>query len=50
MDRLDKKVAVIAMAIDGGLTAGGSIFGQQAANQAPTILGGFAGPSFETKI
>jgi hypothetical protein len=29
-----------------GLTAGGSIFGEQE-NQALTIPGGFAGPSFE---
>jgi NAD(P)-dependent dehydrogenase (short-subunit alcohol dehydrogenase family) len=39
-----------AMVVDGGLTAGGSIFGPQAASQAPTIPGGFAGPSFETKV
>src|SRR5208282_557774 len=36
-----------AMVVDGGLTAGGTIFGQQRA-AAPAIPGGFAGPSFET--
>jgi NAD(P)-dependent dehydrogenase (short-subunit alcohol dehydrogenase family) len=36
-----------AMVVDGGLTAGGSIFGQQASSAVPTIAGGFAGPSFE---
>ena len=35
-----------AMVVDGGLTAGGSIFGQ-GGNQLPTIPGGFSGPSFE---
>ncbi len=36
-----------AMVVDGGLTAGSAIFGQQQAGQMPTIPGGFAGPSFE---
>jgi len=36
-----------AMVVDGGLKAGGSIFGPQA---APMIAGNFAGPSFETNI
>jgi len=38
-----------AMVVDGGLTAGGSIFGQQTGSASPalTIPGGFAGPSFE---
>jgi NAD(P)-dependent dehydrogenase (short-subunit alcohol dehydrogenase family) len=39
-----------AMVVDGGLTAGGSLFGQQAASQVPAVPGGFAGPSFETKV
>lgn len=37
-----------AMVVDGGLTAGGSMFNQGAAGQAAIqIPGGFAGPSFE---
>ncbi len=35
-----------AMVVDGGLTAGGRLFGQDQ-QQRPTIPGGFAGPSFE---
>jgi NAD(P)-dependent dehydrogenase (short-subunit alcohol dehydrogenase family) len=37
-----------AMVVDGGLTAGGALFGQSG-SQLPTIAGGFAGPSFETE-
>ncbi|HXZ88430.1 MAG TPA: SDR family oxidoreductase [Candidatus Binataceae bacterium] len=36
-----------AMVVDGGLTAGGNIFGQQRGD-AMVIPGGFSGPSFET--
>jgi NAD(P)-dependent dehydrogenase (short-subunit alcohol dehydrogenase family) len=36
-----------AMVIDGGLTAGVSVFGQQGTSQAPPMPGNFAGPSFE---
>ncbi len=36
-----------AMVIDGGLTAGVSVFGQQGTSLAPPIPGNFAGPSFE---
>ena len=36
-----------AMVVDGGLTAGGAIFGQQGSSALGTIPGGFAGPSFE---
>jgi NAD(P)-dependent dehydrogenase (short-subunit alcohol dehydrogenase family) len=39
-----------AMVVDGGLTAGGAVFGAQASSQMPTIPGGFAGPSFESKV
>ena len=39
-----------AMVVDGGLTAGSSIFGQQTASQVLTVPGDFAGPSFETKV
>jgi len=36
-----------AMVVDGGLMAGGNIFGQQRGD-VPPIPGGFAGPSFES--
>jgi NAD(P)-dependent dehydrogenase (short-subunit alcohol dehydrogenase family) len=39
-----------AMVVDGGLTAGVSVFGQQGGNLAPAIPDNFAGPSFETKV
>ena len=37
-----------AMVVDGGLTAGGAVFGQNR-GPAPVVPGNFAGPSFENK-